>query len=70
MTGANTATGKTFSALQARAALAGIELVRTDPRDGSPRFLTQHRGAWRELRSLEDVESVVVQTFANGRTAR
>lgn len=56
---------KVFKGVQARAALAGIEVVRTDPQDGPPRVFVQHGAAWRELRTVEDVESLVVQTAAS-----
>ncbi len=54
-----------FETLRARAALAGIQLLRSDPQDGPPRVLIHQGGAWRELRTVDDAESLVVQTAAS-----
>lgn len=55
---------KPFATLQARAALAGIALLRSDPQDGPVRVLAQIAGAWRELRTPDDLESVIVHSAA------
>ena len=51
---------KAWDTLRARAALHGVALLRTDQRDGPVRLLAEHGGIVRELRSLDDVEAVVV----------
>lgn len=51
---------KAFETLRARAALAGIPLLRSDPRDGQVRVLAFIRGVWRELRTPDDVEALVI----------
>jgi hypothetical protein len=58
---------KAFSGLQARAALARIELLRTDPADGPVRLLMRcDGGSLRELNTIEEVEAVVVASRAEG----
>ena len=53
--------GKAWHSLRARAALAGLTLLRSHPADGPARLLIQRFGAWREVRNLDDLEDLVVQ---------
>ena len=55
---------KAWTNMQARAALHGVALLRTDHRDGPVRMLAEFSGIVRELRSLDDVEALLV-SFAS-----
>lgn len=50
--------------MRARAALHGVALLRSDHRDGPVRLLAEYDGIVRELRSLDDVEALIV-SFAS-----
>lgn len=50
---------ESFEALRARAAVAGLVLVRTDPADGPQRFFLIQRRTVRELQHVEDLEALV-----------
>jgi hypothetical protein len=50
---------KLFRGLQARVALAGMQLVRTDPADGYIRYFLIRRLTVRELHNLDDLEALV-----------
>lgn len=58
MTSAPEATpdAKTFATLQARCALAGVVLVRTEGDDGAPEFVVSRWALTRAFRSLVEVE--------------
>ena len=51
---------KTFRTLQARVALIGMQLVRTDPSDGPQRYLLVKGAKAVELCTVDDLESLVV----------
>lgn len=50
---------KLFETLRAKAALAGLTLVRTDPADGYVRYFLIRRLTVRELHNLDDLEALV-----------
>ncbi len=50
---------KAFRSLQARVALAGMQLVRTDARDGPPRLFVVNGLKAMEIRHLDDLEALV-----------
>ena len=52
---------KAWAGLQARAALAGLQLFRSHPGDGRQRVLLEHRGLIRQV-GLDELEAVVVTT--------
>lgn len=51
---------KTFRTLQARVALIGMQLVRTDPADGGIRYLLVRGAKAVELCSVDDLEDLMV----------
>ena len=55
---------KAWDIIRARTALQGVALLRTDPQDGPVRLLVEHDGIVRELRSLDDLEALIV-SFAH-----
>ena len=59
--------GKAWATFKARAALSGLALVRTHPEDGPVRLLVCRAGQWRELRTIEDMEALIVSTATVGR---
>lgn len=48
-----------FETLRARAALAGIEVLRTDPADGCVRYFVVRRRTVRELWTIDDLEALI-----------
>ena len=52
--------GKGWATLCARAALAGLAVVRSNPADGPIRVLVCERGVWREMRNIDEIESLAV----------
>ena len=58
-TAASSLDPKVWAGLQARAALAGLQLYRSLPADGPQRLLLEHRGVIRQV-GLDDLEGVVV----------
>jgi len=50
---------KSFATLRARAAQAGIQLLRTDAADGPVRLLVENQDRIQELRTLDDVEALI-----------
>lgn len=48
-----------FSTLQARAALAGLALIRTDPADGPVQLFLMRHGRHRELANMDDLEALI-----------
>ena len=57
---------KAWASIQARGALAGWQLTRTDPRDGPPQFFALRWGRLRPLASLEACEAFLRQVGAAG----
>lgn len=56
---------KAWATLQARAALRGLSLIRTDPADGRIRlFLGDGQGAVRELFTVDDLEALALHVGA------
>lgn len=54
------ATGeKAFRTLQARVAMVGMQLVRSDARDGPVRLFLERQGVVHELRSVDDLEALL-----------
>ncbi len=49
---------KAWATLQARAALHGLALVRTDPADGPVRVFVQRGGVVRELYCIDELEAL------------
>lgn len=49
---------KAWATLQARAALAGLAVFRSDPADGPVRLFVQRGSAVHELRSIDDLEAL------------
>ena len=50
---------KAFRTLQARVALAGMQLIRSDARDGPQRLFLTRQGVVRELVSIDDLEALI-----------
>lgn len=50
---------KAFETLRAKAALAGLTLVRTDARDGYTRYFLIRRLTVRELHNVDDLEALI-----------
>jgi hypothetical protein len=55
---------KSFEALRARAALAGLQVLRTDPADGWVRYFVVQRQTVRELQTLDDLDALVAYVLA------
>lgn len=51
---------KTFATLRSRLALAGWTLLRSDPADGAVVVLAGKAGQWRQLHTIDDLESMLI----------
>jgi len=51
---------KRLATARARASLVGVELMRTDPADGAVRFYAQRGDQVHQIRTLDDLEAVLV----------
>lgn len=51
---------KAFKSLQARVALVGMQLLRTDARDGPPRLFVVNGVKAVEIRHLDDLEDLLI----------
>jgi len=51
---------KRLATARARASLVGFELLRTEPADGDVRFYAQRGDQVHEIRTLDDLEAVLV----------
>lgn len=50
---------KAFATLQARFALAGLALVRTNPADGPVRLFLARHGRVREVATIDELEALI-----------
>lgn len=57
---------KSWATLQARASLAGLSVVRTDPVDGPVRVFVLKAGAMRELLNVDDLEALAAHVAPSG----
>lgn len=55
---------KVWKGMAARAAMKGLVALRTDPADGPVRVLVEHHGRIHDLRSLDDLEAMLVSLAA------
>ena len=61
---------KSFETLRARAALAGLQLLRTDPADGWVRYFVLRRNTVRELTTIDDLEALLGHLATHAPSAR
>ncbi len=55
-------TDKAWRTIAARAALVGLQIFRSHPADGPQRLLLERNGQWHEIKSIDQLEDLVVCT--------